>query len=96
MSSKPEKFIPIPQNLDYRASDFYDMEEDEREIQSSQLYEEFSDVSKRYTELTEIASGGMKVISRAYDQKTGRYVAMAAVKDKLGKDSYDRFWLKRV
>jgi serine/threonine protein kinase len=91
VSKKSDQFIAIPENLDYRATDFYDMDEDERDVQSSQLYEEFSDVNKRYTEVTEIASGGMKIISRTYDQKTGRYVAMATVKENLGKDSYGPF-----
>lgn len=91
MNKESDQFIAIPENLDYRATDFYDMDEDERDVQSMQLYEDFSDLSKRYTELKEIASGGMKIISRAYDQKTGRYVAMATVKENLGKDSYGPF-----
>ncbi|WDE96913.1 serine/threonine-protein kinase [Lentisphaera profundi] len=91
MTQETDKFIAIPKNLDYRATDFYDLEEDERDTQCTQLYEEFADVNKRYTEVAEIASGGMKIISRAYDQKTGRYVAMASVKENLGKEPYGPF-----
>ena len=29
MTKKSDQFIAIPENLDYRATDFYDMEEDE-------------------------------------------------------------------
>ena len=91
MSKKSDQFIAIPENLDYRATEFYDMDEDERELQSTQLYEAFADITKRYTEVKEIASGGMKIISRAYDQKTSRYVAMATVKESLGSESYGPF-----
>ena len=72
MSKKSDQFIAIPENLDYRATDFYDMDEDERDVQSIQLYEDFSDLNKRYIELKEIASGGMKIISRAYEDHYSR------------------------
>ena len=91
MTKQTDKFIPIPENLDYRATEFYDLEDDERDTQCSQLYEAFSDMNKRYTEVCEIASGGMKIISRAYDQKTGRYVAMAFIKERLGKQAHGPF-----
>ena len=76
-----DKYIPIPEKLDYRTSDFYDMEEDFREEECTNLYSQYDDIHKRYTELSEIASGGMKKIYRAFDQKTGRYIAMARLKE---------------
>lgn len=91
MSSDPEKYIPIPENIDYRVSDFYDMDEDLRNEEANRLYEEFSNTKKRYTDISEIASGGMKKIFRAFDQKTARYVAMAVLKDNMGEEAHAPF-----
>ena len=91
MSSDPEKYIPIPENIDYRVSDFYDMDEDLRNEEANRLYDEFSNTKKRYTDISEIASGGMKKIFRAFDQKTARYVAMAVLKDDMGEEAHAPF-----
>ena len=60
MPPDPENFIPIPEKLHYNTSDFYDLDEDICNTQTTRLYEEFADMKKRYTEISEIASGGMK------------------------------------
>ena len=91
MKADSNKFIPLPEELNYDVSDFYDMDEDLCNEQCTRLYEEYADIKKRYTEVTEIASGGMKEIYRAFDQKTGRYVAMAVLKKDMGEDTHGPF-----
>ena len=83
MKEDSGNFIPIPEKMDYRTTDFYDLEEDIIAEKCTDLYSEFSDMDKRYSDVQEIASGGMKKIYRAYDQKTGRYVAMACLHDSV-------------
>ncbi|MCM8537522.1 MAG: serine/threonine protein kinase [Lentisphaeraceae bacterium] len=91
MKADSNKFIPLPDELDYSVSDFYDMDEDLCNEQCTRLYEEYNDIKKRYTEVTEIASGGMKTIYRAFDQKTGRYVAVAVLKNDMGEETHGPF-----
>ena len=91
MNSDTDKYISLPEEIDYRVSDFYDMDEDLRNEEASRLYKEFSNTKKRYTEISEIASGGMKRIFRAFDQKTARYVAMAVLKEDMGEDAHTPF-----
>ena len=91
MSSDADKYIPIPENIDYRVSDFYDMDEDLRNEEATRLYDEFSNSKKRYTDISEIASGGMKRIFRAFDQMTARYIAMAVLKEDMGDESHAPF-----
>jgi serine/threonine protein kinase len=86
-----DKRIPIPKDLNYKTSDFYDMDEDLCNEECTRLYEEFADIKKRYTEASEIASGGMKRIFRAFDQKTGRYVAQAFLKENIGEEAHGPF-----
>lgn len=45
--------------------------------ESSPLYSEICDVGQRYTEKKSLARGGMKSISRVFDNSTGRYLALA-------------------
>ena len=87
MKDESPNFIPIPDKMDYRTTDFYDLNEDIFEEQCTDLYRSFSEMSKRYTDVKEIASGGMKRIYRAYDQKTGRYVALARLHDSVEENS---------
>jgi len=91
MSSDSDKYISLPDEIDYRVSDFYDMDEDLRNEEATRLYDEFSNSKKRYTDVSEIASGGMKRIFRAFDQKTARYVAMAELKEDMNEDAYAPF-----
>ena len=79
--SDSDRFIKVPENLDYRGSEFYDMEEDLVSSESAGLFEELDKTDNRYSDITEIASGGMKRIYRAYDQKTDRYIALARLKE---------------
>ncbi|MGJ8658194.1 MAG: serine/threonine protein kinase [Akkermansiaceae bacterium] len=55
------------------------------------LYDTLRGLSKRYTEHTLIAEGGMKAIFRALDRRTSRYVAIARPLENLGADYYDAF-----
>lgn len=66
----------------YKWNDFYDIS-DEDDISSEtslKLYNTYQDFNERYIEIKEMASGGMKTISRAFDKKTNRYVAIATLK----------------
>lgn len=92
MSEIPkDEFINIPDELDYRSSSFYELEEDIRSSECSNLYKTFTDLKSRYTEVEAIASGGMKKIYRAYDQKTGRFIALAKVKEDMSVEHYGPF-----
>ena len=91
MSSDSDKYIPIPEDIDYRVSDFYDMDEDLRNTESARIYDEYSNTQKRYTDVSKIASGGMKKVSRAFDQKTTRYVALAELKEDMAEETHSPF-----
>ena len=66
----------------YKWNDYYDLsnEEDISSEESRKLYDNYESFKQRYTEIEKLASGGMKLISRAYDNKAGRYVAIAQLK----------------
>ena len=83
MSELKKDYINLPDELDYRGSSFYDLDEDIRSTECSSLYKRFTSLKSRYTEIEEIAFGGMKKIFRAYDQTTGRYIAIAKLKEDM-------------
>ena len=91
MSEGPKDFIDLPDELDYRSSSFYDLDDDVRSSECSNLYKKFTDLKSRYTEVEEIASGGMKRIYRAFDQKTGRYIALARLKEGMSAELHGSF-----
>lgn len=61
----------------YQWSEHYDLPNDICSEESSKVYEQITGFEERYTDLKEIACGGMKRIFRAYDKKTDRYIAIA-------------------
>ena len=74
-------------NYDYRLDFYYDDSNSEyNENLCSQL-----NIHDRYSEFSEIASGGMKTIYRVFDSKTQRYVAYATLKKDADSDSKDLF-----
>lgn len=83
--------IPKIIELDYRGQSFYDCEEDFTVKTCASFYKDHSTLSKRYEQLELIGSGGMKLIYRAYDNKTDRYVAIAKLNPELGREFYASF-----
>ncbi|MCH2205652.1 MAG: serine/threonine protein kinase [Lentisphaerales bacterium] len=62
-----------------------DMEE------SAPLYTELRDEKQRYTEKKSLARGGMKSISRVYDNSTGRYLALAELHENTPEELREPF-----
>ena len=60
----------------------------------SPLLDSVSDKNERYTDRQLIAAGGMKKIYKVFDQKTGRYVALAELHDELPVEVYEPFLLE--
>lgn len=79
--SDSEIFIKFPDKMEYRGNEYYDLEDDICSEECAKLFETYSDIKKRYSDVTKIAEGGMKKIYRAYDKKSGRYISIAKLKD---------------
>lgn len=71
---------------------FYDRLSKLYEVSPEDLDEKGGEEKKRYTDEVLIASGGVKQIFRAYDQKIGRYVAFACLKKGSPKDLVEPFF----
>ena len=55
------------------------------------LIEELKGIRQRYTQKTPLARGGMKTISKVFDQQTGRCVAMAKLHESTLPELYEPF-----
>ena len=60
-------------------------DEEAIDIVRAEQYDEFED---RFTQIEQVGEGALKVVSRGYDSKMKRYVAIARIKDGLD-DQYD-------
>ena len=76
-------------SYDYRLDKYYDDAEEDSEIKKEYLDQLNS--SERYSEMTKIASGGMKNIYKAFDKKNQRYVAYATLKEDVSADIKETF-----
>lgn len=75
-------------------TELYDIvEADEENIleEDSPLVQSLKDISERYTDATIIAEGGMKTITKVFDQKTARYIAMAQLHADTPKELHEPF-----
>ena len=57
----------------------------------AEFYRSFPNLKERYSDEKMIASGGMKVIYKVFDQQVGRYLAMAKLIDAENEKSYMPF-----
>lgn len=73
-----------------KLSALYDEGLDFQEEQGT-IYYELNTLSERYIDPVVIASGGMKMVSRVFDIKTGRHIAMAELRANAPKDLYEPF-----
>ena len=74
-------------SYDYRLDKYYDDSE-------SELSKEFSrqlNTSERYKDLVKIASGGMKTIYKAFDEKSQRYIAYATLNNDVSAEVKETF-----
>ena len=74
-------------SYDYRLDKYYDET-------NSEIRDDFSSQLKspdRYSEFTELASGGMKTIFKAFDKKTQRYIAYATLNKNADSDAKELF-----
>lgn len=79
-------------DLDLRLADFYEGEETETaDDEQYTLYARIRDLESRYTFVETIATGGMKKVSRVYDARADRHVAMAQLHDDAGTELYEPF-----
>ena len=76
-------------SYDYRLDKYYDEAAEESEIKKEYLDQLNS--LERYSEMTKIASGGMKSIYKAFDKKNQRYVAYATLKEDVSADLKETF-----
>ncbi|MCM8537715.1 MAG: serine/threonine protein kinase [Lentisphaeraceae bacterium] len=84
MKNDQDSLVNISQDdMDYRSLDLYDLGEDIRNKECLNHYKKYEFPGGRYSELTKIASGGMKTIYRAFDNKTNRDVAFASLNKDL-------------
>ncbi len=60
----------------------------------SPLMKSVSETEPRYSERQLIASGGMKNIYKVFDQKTGRHVALAELREEMPVEIYEAFLLE--
>ena len=74
-------------SYDYRLDIYYD---DFNSEYNNDVTSQLSS-SDRYSEFSEIASGGMKTIYRAFDKKTQRYIAYATLKKDADSHNKDLF-----
>ncbi|MGJ8645082.1 MAG: serine/threonine protein kinase [Luteolibacter sp.] len=54
-------------------------------------YAELSEISNRYDQKELIGKGGVKEVSRTYDNRTQRWIAMAQLREDRGPEFYDLF-----
>ena len=73
MKNSPKRILNQEQ-MEYRGNDFYDFDDDVDLLEFSPLYRELIDVSETLPGMVRIDSGGMKLIYKVFDKKTGRYL----------------------
>ncbi|EDM28490.1 probable serine/threonine-protein kinase pknB [Lentisphaera araneosa HTCC2155] len=81
-------------DMDYRLLDFYDeVDEDESALleDSAPIYYELMGLPKRYTDFSFLAKGGMKQVSKVFDQKSNRHVAYAQLLPESPRELYEPF-----
>lgn len=79
-------------DYDKRLARFFDSSNEELEGDwDSLLYQRLRDLESRYMPVGAIAAGGMKQISRVYDTRVDRFVAMAQLLPDAPKDLYEPF-----
>ena len=84
----------MPENDDKTLTNLkalYDIALDETSEETSPLLVSLKSLNERYTDWSQIASGGMKRIFRVYDQASERYVALAQLHENSPRELYDSF-----
>jgi len=78
-------------DLDLRLAAFYEGEASEPDDEQYTLYARIRDLESRYTFVETLATGGMKKVSRVYDARADRHVAMAQLLDDADPELYEPF-----
>ena len=71
--------------------DLVENDEDNFEEEDSGLVQNLKAIEERYTDAEIIAQGGMKTISKVFDQKTARHIAMAQLHTNTPKELHEPF-----
>jgi len=80
--------------VDSRVKNFYALAEEFESVDTKEInpsWYELSNILQRYEFREDLAVGGMKEISRVYDARSKRYLAMARLKTAAPEDLYDPF-----
>jgi len=78
--------------FDEKLADFFDELQD---LDNLPLLDIISDINERYSDFSYLGEGGIKIIHKCKDLKTGRYVAMASLKHNE-KDQKKELFLKEA
>ena len=81
---------PFNDNLE-ELFDFAEQTQDVNDSQSYPLLEELQNDQPRYSYESLIAKGGMKTITKVFDNKTSRFIAMAKLHQDAPKELYEPF-----
>lgn len=87
MGTEQRRFGDIARRL----ASLYEDSEEGLLVESGIIYGELRLDGERYTERKVLAQGGMKTISRVFDTKTGRHVAMAELRGNAPQELYEPF-----
>ncbi|MBF0199087.1 MAG: serine/threonine protein kinase [Planctomycetes bacterium] len=79
--------------FEHELTSLYDSDMDEEDVSDDSLVAHLHQISdkSRYREKQLIGRGGMKDVYRVLDDKVGRYIAMATLKDDAPEELYDPF-----
>ncbi|WDE96494.1 protein kinase [Lentisphaera profundi] len=66
-------------------------EDDEEEVHEGIIFSELRNLAEDYTQKSDLARGGMKQISRVFDQRANRFVAIAELLKKQDSRLYEDF-----
>ncbi|VGO20802.1 serine/threonine-protein kinase [Pontiella sulfatireligans] len=85
------KDVDLFDGVDERLAQFFEMSDEEIADEHDSLYIRIRDLDERYSPIETIAVGGMKEISRVYDARADRFVAMAQLLPDAPEDLYEPF-----
>lgn len=80
--------------MEEKLESLFDIVENSTELpedEISPLVQELKEISQRYIQPELIAHGGMKTITKVFDRKTGRFIAMAKLHKEAPQELYEPF-----
>ena len=87
---KPPTNSDDHKSLARKLSSLYD-ESDSAGVVGGAIYFELQESRERYKDSAVIASGAMKQVSRVFDSRTGRHIAMAELRENADSELFEPF-----